>query len=101
MTRPIVFTTFGKNPRVAEVYNIGGSRRSNCSTREAIDSCERITGKKVNYSYAEDNRIGDHIWWISDVSKLQDHYPDWRYEHDIDDIFEQIYDGLTKRTVNK
>jgi CDP-paratose 2-epimerase len=55
----------------------------------------------VNYSCAEDNRIGVHIWWISDVSKLQGHYPDWRYEHDIDDIFEQIYDGLTKRPVHK
>lgn len=91
------FYHFFKNPRIAEVYNIGGSRYSNCSMQEAIESCEKITGKKMNYSYAEDNRIGDHIWWISDVSKFQEHYPDWKYQFNIDDILGQIYNGITKR----
>lgn len=91
------FYHFFKKPRVAEVYNIGGSRYSNCSMQEAIESCEKITGRKMNYSYAENNRIGDHIWWISDVNKFQEHYPDWNYQYNIEDILEQIYDGITKR----
>jgi CDP-paratose 2-epimerase len=93
------FYHFFKNPRVAEVYNIGGSRHSNCSMQEAIDACERITGKKMNYSYGEDNRIGDHIWWISDVSRFQRHYPGWQYQYTIDDILGQIYNGITSRQV--
>jgi len=91
------FWHFFQNPRVAEVYNIGGSRFANCSMQEAIESCERITGKKMNYSYAETNRIGDHIWWISDVRKFQRHFPDWHYQFNIDDILEQIFNGITNR----
>lgn len=91
------FYHFFKNPRIAEVYNIGGSRHSNCSMREAIDACEQITGKKMNYSYDGENRIGDHIWWISDVSKFQCHYPTWQYEYNMDNILEQIYYGITDR----
>src|SRR5690606_27976944 len=64
-------------PRVGEVYNIGGSRHANCSMLEAIEMCERITGRTMNWSYNETNRAGDHIWWISDVRKFQAHYPGW------------------------
>ena len=71
------FYHFYQAPRIAEVYNIGGSRFSNCSMLEAIQDCEAITGKKLNWSYVETNRIGDHIWWISDVGKFKSHYPDW------------------------
>lgn len=92
------FYHFFKKPRVAEVYNIGGSRHSNCSMKEAIEICERITGNKVNCSYSGGNRIGDHIWWISDVSKFQQHYPEWHYRYNLHDIFIQIYDGLSERT---
>src|SRR4029079_13533503 len=74
---------FFKAPRVAEVYNIGGSRHSSCSMLEAIEACEEISGRKLSWEYKEDNRIGDHIWWISDVSKFQRHYPNWRYEFDM------------------
>jgi CDP-paratose 2-epimerase len=66
------FYHFYQAPRVAEVYNIGGSRYSNCSMLEAIQSCEAIADKKLNWTYAETNRIGDHIWWISDVKKFTD-----------------------------
>lgn len=85
------FYHFYQNPRVAEVYNIGGSRHSNCSLLEAIALCEEITGKKMNWSYNETNRIGDHIWWISDVSKFQSHYPDWKYKYTVKDILQEIY----------
>lgn len=91
------FWHFYQKPRIAEVYNIGGGRHSNCSMAEAINSCEQITGKKMNYDYSETNRIGDHIWWISDVSKFQKHYPDWSFTYNIDDILSEIHDGLAKR----
>jgi len=91
------FWHFYSNPRKAAVYNIGGSRFSNCSMLEAIEKCEEITGNKMNWAYQEANRIGDHIWWISDVSKFQSHYPDWNYQYNLDDILVQIFDGLKNR----
>ena len=59
--------------------------------QEAIAKCESLCGKKMNVTYKDDNRIGDHIWYISDVRKFQDHYPEWQYKYGIDDILEQIY----------
>lgn len=85
------FYHFHRNPRQGEVYNIGGSRHSNCSMKEAISKCEELCGNKMNVTYLDDNRIGDHIWYVSDVRKFQSHYPDWSYKYGIDDIFEQIY----------
>lgn len=85
------FDHFYQNPRIGEVYNIGGSRFSNCSMIEAIALCEEITEKKMNWSYNETNRIGDHIWWISDVSKFQAHYPDWQFKYTVKDILQEIY----------
>ncbi len=70
---------------------MGGSRHSNCSMLEAIALCEEISGKKLSWTYVEDNRIGDHIWWISDVRKFQRHYPDWKYQFDLKAILEQIH----------
>jgi CDP-paratose 2-epimerase len=80
-------------PRVAEVYNIGGSRYSNCSMLEAIAMCEEITGNKVTYTYADQNRTGDHIWYISDVRKLQSHYPDWKYTKGMREILVDIFEA--------
>jgi CDP-paratose 2-epimerase len=86
-----MFWQFFLKPRSGEVYNAGGSRHSNCSMLEAIDLCEQISGKKLAHSYVEDNRIGDHIWYISDVRKFQSHYPDWKYKFDLRAILEQIH----------
>ena len=86
-----MFYHFYMNPRQGEVYNAGGSRHSNCSMTEAIEICEEITGNKMNYSYSEDNRIGDHIWYVSDVSKFKSHYPEWSYKYNLRDILEQIF----------
>ena len=91
------FAHFARAPRSGEVYNMGGSRHSNCSMAEAIALCEEITGKKMHVRYAEDNRIGDHIWWIGDVRKFQAHYPDWRYTYDIRAILEEIHHGFEGR----
>src|SRR3989339_1927967 len=86
------FYHFYQNPRCGEVYNIGGSRFSNCSMLEAINLCEEICGKKLNYEYVDQNRAGDHIWWISNVSKFKLHYPEWDFKYDIKAILQEIYD---------
>jgi CDP-paratose 2-epimerase len=92
------FVKFLNNPRPGEVYNIGGSRHSNCSMLEAIKMCEDISGKKLDWNLLDDNRAGDHIWYVSDVSKFQSHYPDWEYKYDLQTTLEDIYKAcaLTK-----
>lgn len=79
-----------KKPRSGEIYNIGGSRHSNISILEAIAKIEMILGKKAKIKYDKNNRIGDHIWYISDVSKFKKHYPKWDYKYTGDDIIEEI-----------
>lgn len=91
------FDEFYRNPRAGEVYNMGGSRYSSCSMLEAIRLCEDIAGKKLNCTYKEDNRSGDHIWYISDVSKFQGHYPNWKYRYDLPTILQEIYRGQIER----
>jgi len=92
-----MFWHFYKNPKKGEVYNAGGGRHSNCSMLEAIKMCEEITGNKMNYSYSEKNRIGDHIWYISNVSKFKKDYPEWNFTYNIKDILVEIYEGLKAR----
>lgn len=82
---------FFKFPQSGEVYNMGGGRFSNCSLLEAIKSCEQITGNKIPVEYIEAHRMGDHIWWISDVSKFKSHYPEWNLTLNISDILTEIY----------
>jgi CDP-paratose 2-epimerase len=82
---------FYMSPRAGEVYNMGGSRFSNCSMLEAIKKCEEISGNRMNTRYLETNRIGDHIWWISDVGKFQHHYPEWHLTKNCDDILSEIF----------
>lgn len=84
------FEHFYHAPRAGEVYNMGGSRFSHCSMQEAVELCEEISGRKMNTTYVENNRIGDHIWWVSDVSKFQAHYPDWQLTKNVRDILEEI-----------
>lgn len=84
-------------PRIAEVYNIGGGRFSNCSMLEAITQCEAIAGKKLDWQYVESNRIGDHIWWISDLQRFQSHYPSWQLTYSISDILQEIFESQKKR----
>jgi len=91
------FDSFFQKPRQGEVYNMGGSRHSNVSMLEAIRKLEGITGKKLDYEYVEQNRIGDHIWYISDVSKFRSHYPSWKFEYDIDRIIVEIVEAMKSR----
>jgi CDP-paratose 2-epimerase len=91
------FYHFYKAPRVAQVYNIGGSRFSNCSMIEGIELCEKIADKKLNWSYEETNRIGDHIWWISDVQKFKSNYPEWDFKYNVEDILQEIFTQNVER----
>ena len=91
------FWHFIQAPRCAAVYNIGGGRHANCSVLEAILACEQLTGRPMNWSYSDQNRMGDHIWWISDVRRFQNDYPGWRYHYDIDRIIGEIIDAVALR----
>jgi CDP-paratose 2-epimerase len=86
------FDEFFQHPGRADVYNIGGGRFSNCSMLEAIRLCEEITGKKLNWTYVEKNRQGDHIWWISDLSHFKSQYPAWSPRYDVAGILREIYE---------
>lgn len=79
-----------KNPKQGEVYNMGGGRHSNTSILEALTKAGNILGKKPKFSYVDNPRSGDHIWYISDVTKFQTHYPNWKYTFDNDRIIEDI-----------
>jgi CDP-paratose 2-epimerase len=92
-----MFWQYYQAPRPGAVYNAGGGRHSNCSMLEAIEMAQRITGKKMNYRLSDQNRIGDHIWYISDVRAFQRDYPQWTYRYTLPEIFEQIHQALLAR----
>jgi CDP-paratose 2-epimerase len=91
------FNEFFQQPRAGEVYNIGGGRLSNCSMLEAISLCEKITGKRFHWKYVEENRLGDHIWWISDLTHFQEHHPNWKLSYDVPQILQEIYEMNVER----
>ncbi len=86
------FMEFQKAPRAAAVYNIGGGRNSNCSMLEAIRDCERIAGRELDWTMSEENRIGDHRWWISDLKPFETDYPGWIQRYGIEEILTEIYE---------
>ena len=81
---------FIKDPRVAEVYNLGGGRENSCSILEAFTLAEQVTGNPMNYEYFEENRLGDHICYVSDLSKMKEHYPDWKITKNLPEIISEI-----------
>jgi len=85
-----MFWNYHQCPKYGEVYNAGGSRNSNISMLEAIEKIEKILNKKAKYKYIDTNRIGDHIWYISDVSKFKKQYPKWDFSYNIDDILQEL-----------
>lgn len=89
--------SFCRRPTSGAVYNMGGSRFSNCSMLEAIELCEQTCGRKLDWSYQEQNRVGDHIWWISDISRFRADYPEWEYTHDLRAIIDDIYEHGRQR----
>jgi CDP-paratose 2-epimerase len=82
---------FAASPKAAAVYNIGGGRRSNCSMLEAIEMCERIAGRELDWTLSGDNRVGDHRWWISDLGDFERDYPGWNQNYGIEQILEEIH----------
>ncbi|NWF62524.1 MAG: NAD-dependent epimerase/dehydratase family protein [Fischerella sp.] len=88
---------FIENPRVAEVYNLGGGRGNSCSILEAFSLAETVSGKKMVWEYVDKNREGDHICYISDLTKMKAHYPNWDLTKSLDDIFSEIHLGWLKR----
>jgi len=92
---------FVEKPRIAEVYNLGGGRNNSCSILEAFEIVEKITGKKMNYEYIDKNREGDHICYISDLTKMKTHYPGWDITIPLHKIFEEIALSWKKRLALK
>jgi CDP-paratose 2-epimerase len=85
---------FINNPRIAEVYNIGGGKENSCSILEAFDLSEQISGNKMIYDYVDENRIGDHICYYSDLSKMKSHYPEFGITKNLNYIIENIYKNI-------
>jgi CDP-paratose 2-epimerase len=92
-----MFDAFRLAPRAGEVYNAGGGRFANVSMLEAIALCERITGKRMQWTLSDTNRIGDHIWYVSDLSKFKAHYPGWQPRYGIEETLVQIHNELKQR----
>jgi len=84
------FEEFAHNPRSGEVYNLGGGRANSVSVLEAISRIETLTGRKINWTYSEQARKGDHICYISNLTKLNSHYPSWSVTRDLNAILEEM-----------
>ena len=88
---------FIKSPGCGEVYNIGGGKNNTCSIIEAFELTEKVTGNKMQWEYVDKNRIGDHICYYSDLSKMRSHYPNWDIKVPIEEIIEQIVEGWKEK----
>jgi CDP-paratose 2-epimerase len=86
------FAAFHANPRPAAVYNLGGGRESNISVLEAIDACQRIAGRPLEWTLSDQARVGDHRWWISDLDAFRADYPEWELTFGIEDVIRDIYE---------
>jgi CDP-paratose 2-epimerase len=96
-----MFWEFHQNPKQGEVYNVGGGRDNSISILEAIDTINRIAGTNWNnYTISEKNRIGDHIWYISDLKKFRTHYPNWNITIDLEKTIKQMVE-FEKNKLNK
>jgi CDP-paratose 2-epimerase len=89
--------TFHRNPRPGAVYNIGGGRGASCSVIEAIDACERIARRQLDWELSDRARIGDHRWWISDQDEFRIDYPDWSVGYDVPQLLGEIFDANADR----
>lgn len=90
---------FVRNPRRGEVYNLGGGRENACSILEAFAAVEALTGKPQKYVYVDENRVGDHICYYSDLRKIRSHFPNWRLNHSLKEIFREIVASRERRLV--
>jgi CDP-paratose 2-epimerase len=91
------FYEFSQKPRPGEVYNLGGGKANSCSILEAFELIERLSGKVQRFGYVEENRIGDHICYYSDLRKMKLHYPNWAITKNLNDIFFEIFESFNSR----
>ncbi len=85
-------------PRSGAVYNLGGTRFSHCSMLEAIGLCQELSGRELQWTYEEQNRAGDHIWYVSDMSRFKADYPGWAHGYDLERMLTEIRDAVSERT---
>lgn len=90
------FWEFYKKPKAGEIYNIGGGRFSNCSILESIDIIQRITSKKIKLFFSKDSRIGDHQWYITNLSKFKSDYPLWKQKYNTELIISELVESILK-----
>jgi CDP-paratose 2-epimerase len=88
------FWEFFKKPRYGEVYNIGGGRYSNCSILEALDIVENISQINIKKEFVKTNRVGDHIWYISNIKKFRKHYPNWKQKYNTRKIIDELINNI-------
>jgi CDP-paratose 2-epimerase len=93
------FEAFFRNPRAGEVYNLGGGRFSNASHIEAFAVAAEISGREPKINYVQQNRLGDHRWWVSSMARFQRHYPDWKQTYDVPMILREMYEANADRWV--
>jgi CDP-paratose 2-epimerase len=91
------FYAFYLDPDPGAVYNIGGGRESHCSMREAIDCCQEIAGRELRWEYVDEPRVGDHIWYVSDLSAFRARYPEWRITRRVPEILREIHEAGAAR----
>jgi CDP-paratose 2-epimerase len=87
---------FVQSPRSGEVYNLGGGKDNSCSILEAFEICETFSGKKQRYVYLDENRIGDHICYYSDLTKIKEHYPEFKIKNSLERTINQIVEASRK-----
>lgn len=92
------FDHFYKSPRIGEVYNIGGGRKVNCSMKEAIALAESLSGRTLDWTYSDDERIGDHRWYVSDTRRFEEHYPQWELSYSLEDIMTEMVEEISSRS---
>ncbi len=95
------FEAFFRNPRSGEVYNLGGGRHSNASHIEAFRIAEEISGREARINYIEQNRTGDHQWYISNMTRFEEHYPGWKLTYDVPMILREMYEANAETWVSK
>ena len=91
---PISFWNYFNKPRVGEIYNIGGGRKSNCSVIEALNCVETLASIKVKKIYYKANRVGDHIWYVTNTKKFRKHYPNWKQKYNTKKIIEELINSF-------
>uniref|UniRef100_A0A6J5ZVT4 Unannotated protein n=1 Tax=freshwater metagenome TaxID=449393 RepID=A0A6J5ZVT4_9ZZZZ len=91
------FDEFRQRPAIGAVYNLGGGRESNVSMLEAIDICQRIAGRELEWSLSDEARIGDHMWWVSDLDAFKRDYPQWQLTFGIEEVLRDIHDFNAER----